>query len=135
MEKGAKMRVIHAVLLAGLCFGPAAAFAQSAAATAEMRALREAESGLREVLLRMERGGVPAADLQRALRDVQAAMAGLPATTRRGPNWDTAQREMSEAMAAAGDRGVSAEAARQAAGEALATLPALRGEETGSGGT
>ncbi len=129
------MRLTHAALLAALCVGPAGVLAQTAAATAEMRALREAESGLREVLMRMERGAVPAAELQRALRGVETAMTSLPPEAQRGVNWDTAQRELAEAMTAAGDGATDAGAARRAAGEALSTLPALRGEETGSGGS
>jgi hypothetical protein len=43
-------------------------------------------------------------------------------------------KEVSEAMAALRDDSVEPAAARAAAGEALATMPALRGEETGSEG-
>jgi predicted ATPase len=132
------MHPIRAALAACLLLaGPA--LAQSQATTEAMRALREAESELRSVLTRMEEGSLPGSmaqsRLRQALNEVERAMLRLPAESRRGPTWQNAVRELTEAIAATREDGADIATARQAAGEALATLPALRGEETGSGGS
>jgi hypothetical protein len=61
-------------------------------------------------------------------------MLRMPAESRQGAPWQTAVKEVSEAMTALREDGVDPAVARNAAGEALSTLPALRGEETGSSG-
>ncbi|MGG5808931.1 hypothetical protein [Falsiroseomonas sp. CW058] len=133
------MRLIRAALAAGLLLASPAAIAQSASGDDPLRVLREAEADLRGLLQRLEDGTVPASAassrLRQALNEVERAMLRLPAESRRGSPWQTAVKELSEAMAAVREEGTDPAAARQAAGEALATLPALRGEETGSGGS
>lgn len=131
------MRRIHAALAMGLLLGQPA-FGQSGSTAEALRALRDAEGELRGVLQRAEEGTLPASmlnsRLRQALNEVERAMLRLPAESRRGAPWQTAVKEVSEAMAAVREEG-DVNAARQAAGEALSTLPALRGEETGSGGS
>ena len=61
-------------------------------------------------------------------------MLRMPAAGRQGAPWQTAVKEVSEAMAAVRESDADPQAARVQAGEALSTIPALRGEETGSEG-
>ncbi len=77
-------------------------------------------------------GGTALSNLRLALNKVERAMLGMPSESRQGAPWQTAVREVSEAMTLLRQDGVDPAAARAAAGEALGTLPALRGEETGS---
>ncbi|WP_237213574.1 hypothetical protein [Falsiroseomonas oryziterrae] len=135
------MRLIRAALAAHLLSGlPGAmpAFAQSSTQAEALRALREAEGELRDTIRRFDEGGLPrgmvVSRLRQALNEVERAMLRLPADARQGPPWQTAVREVSQAMAALRDEAADPAAARAAAGEALGTLPALRGEETGSSG-
>jgi hypothetical protein len=117
---------------------PAPGTTPSAAQVEAMRTLREAEEGLRDVLKRLEEGTIPASGatsrLRQALNEVERAMLRLPADSRRGAPWQTAVKEVSEAMTLVREEGGDIAAARAAAGEALATLPALAGAETGTGG-
>ena len=71
--------------------------------------------------------------LRQAMNEVERAMLTLPGEARQGAPWQTAVQQVSKAMATLREGGDPA-AARAAAGEALGTLPALRGEETGSSG-
>ncbi|SFK24871.1 hypothetical protein [Falsiroseomonas stagni] len=143
-------RPIALALLASLSVAPALAQSPPAsppgppgatsAATAEaMRTLREAEDGLREVLKRLEEGAItPSAAtsrLRQALNEVERAMLRLPADSRRGAAWQTAAKEVSEAMAMVREEGADLASARAAAGEALATLPSLAGADAGTGGS
>lgn len=143
-------RPIALALLAGLSVAsalaqspstpPAASLGATSAATAEaMRTLREAEDGLRDVLKRLEEGAItPSAAtsrLRQALNEVERAMLRLPADSRRGAAWQTAVKEVSEAMAMVREEGADLAAARAAAGEALATLPSLAGADAGTGGS
>ncbi len=137
-------RSIALALAVALGAAPALVHAQpapgtgSAAQVEAMRTLREAEEGLRDVLKRLEEGTItPSAGtsrLRQALNEVERAMLRLPADARRGAPWQTAVKELSEAMALVREEGGDIAAARAAAGEALATLPALAGAETGTGG-
>jgi hypothetical protein len=112
--------------------------AQPAAQAEGLRALRAAEAELREAVRRVDEGSLPGslavARLRQALNEVERAMLRLPADARQGTAWQTAVKEVSGAMATLRDEGSSLAAAREAAGNALATLPALRREETGSEG-
>lgn len=112
-----------------------AARAQPAAEAEGQRALRAAEDELREALRRMDEGSLPGSlgvsRLRQALNEVERAMLRLPAGRREGPPWQAAVREVSGALATLREPGGDLGAARAAAGSALATLPALRGEETG----
>jgi hypothetical protein len=135
------MRMIRAALavhlLSGLP-GVLPAFAQSSTQAEALRALRDAESELRDAITRFDEGTLPRSmamsRLRQAMNTVEGAMLRLPAETRQGAPWQTAVREVSEAMTALRDGTTDPAAARAAAGEALGTLPALRGEETGSSG-
>jgi predicted ATPase len=132
------MRVIHAVLAMGL-LAASPAFGQATAHQEAMRALNSAESELRDTLRRLDEGGLPGSmgvsRMRQALNEVERAMLRLPANAREGPAWQAAVQQVSEAMAALReDSGATPEKAREAAGEALSTIPALRGEETGSSG-
>ncbi len=102
------------------------------------RALRAAEDELREAVRRIDEGTMPRAmatsRLRQALNEVERAMLRLPADARQGAPWQTAVREVSGAMAAVREDTGDLATARAAAGNALGTLPALRGEETGSEG-
>lgn len=123
-----------------LAQSPPASLGATSAATAEaMRTLREAEDGLRDVLKRLEEGAItPSAAtsrLRQALNEVERAMLRLPADSRRGAAWQTAVKEVSEAMAMVREEGADLAAARGAAGEALATLPSLAGADAGTGGS
>lgn len=123
-----------------LAQSPPASLGATSAATAEaMRTLREAEDGLRDVLKRLEGGAItPSAAtsrLRQALNEVERAMLRLPADSRRGAAWQTAVKEVSEAMAMVREEGADLAAARAAAGEALATLPSLAGADAGTGGS
>jgi hypothetical protein len=133
------MPPFRSAFAAALLLASPAAFGQSASTTEALRALRDAEGGLRTVIQRLEEGSLPAASttssLRQALAEVERAMLRLPAESRRGAPWQTAVRELTEAMAAVREEGTDPARAREEAGEALATLPALRGEETGSGGS
>jgi len=131
------MRPIPAILAAALLLaGPAGA--QSSAQAEANRALQAAESELRDTLKRIDDGSLPGSmtmsRLRQALNEVERAMLRLPASSRQGAPWQTAVKEVTEAIAAVREDSADARAARAAAGEALSTLPALRGEETGSGG-
>ncbi|WP_203075135.1 hypothetical protein [Falsiroseomonas ponticola] len=121
-----------------LAQAPPAPGSSSAATVEAMRTLREAEEGLRDVLKRLEEGTIPATGatsrLRQALNEVERAMLRLPADARRGAPWQTAVKEVAEAMAMVREEGGDIAAARAAAGEALATLPALAGAESGTGG-
>jgi hypothetical protein len=121
-----------------LAQAPPAPGSSSAATVEAMRTLREAEEGLRDVLKRLEEGTIPATGatsrLRQALNEVERAMLRLPAGARRGAPWQTAVKEVAEAMAMVREEGGDIAAARAAAGEALATLPALAGAESGTGG-
>jgi hypothetical protein len=118
---------------------PSPPAATSGATVEAMRTLRDAEDGLRDVLKRLEEGGItPSAGtsrLRQALNEVERAMLRLPADARRGASWQTAVKEVSEAMAMVREEGADLAAARAAAGEALATLPSLAGADTGTGGS
>ena len=131
------MRMIRALLAASLLTATPA-LAQPAAQAEAVRALRAAEQELRDTLRRMDEGALPGSmamsRLRQSLNEVERAMLGMPAQARQGTPWQTAVKEVSEAMAALRDDSVEPAAARAAAGEALATIPALRGEETGSEG-
>ena len=131
------MRMIRALLAASL-LAATPALAQPAAQAEAVRALRAAEQELRDTLRRMDEGALPGSmamsRLRQSLNEVERAMLGMPAQARQGTPWQTAVKEVSEAMAALRDDSVEPAAARAAAGEALATIPALRGEETGSEG-
>jgi hypothetical protein len=131
------MRSIRAALAAGL-LGCGPALAQPAALAEGARALRQAEGELRDALRRMEEGSLDGSmaisRLRQALNEVERAMLRMPAESRRGAPWETAVKEVSEALQALRAERVDAEAARGAAGEALGSLPALRGAETGSEG-
>lgn len=139
-------RTLMLALSAALLAAPLGALAQQAAPpgtqstaqTEAMRGLRDAESGLRDVLKRLEDGTLSDASalsrLRQALDEVERAMLRMPADSRRGAPWQTAVKEVAEAMAAVRDEGADLAAARTAAGEALATLPALAGAESGTGG-
>lgn len=134
-------RPMTLALLAALAAAPALAQAPptgGAAPVAAMRTLREAEEGLRDVLKVLEEGTLTpssgTARLRQALDEVERAMQRLPADSRRGAPWQTAVKEVSEAMAMVRQEAADLSAARTAAGEALATLPALAGAETGTGG-
>lgn len=117
---------------------PPVAQAQPAAQAEGLRALGAAEGELREALRRVDEGTLPGSlaisRLRQALNEVERAMLRLPAESRQGTPWQTAVREVSGAMAAAREEGASLPALRTAAGNALATLPALRGVETGAQG-
>jgi hypothetical protein len=125
-----RRRILPAGLLLAL-----PARAQPAAEAEGQRALRAAESELREALRRMDEGSLPGSlglsRLRQALNEVERAMLRLPASRREGPPWQAAVREVSGALATLREPGGDLGAARAAAGSALATLPALRGEETG----
>lgn len=112
--------------------------AQPAAEAEGQRALRAAEGELREVVRRLDEGSLPGSlalsRLRQALNEVERAMLRLPADRRQGPPWQDAVREVSGALAKLRMEGSDLAAARAAAGNALATLPALRGEETGAEG-
>lgn len=132
-----EMRSIRAALAAGLmAYGQA--LAQPAALAEGAKALRQAETELRETLRRMDEGSLDGSlavsRLRQALNEVERAMLQMPAGSRQGTPWETAVKEVSEAMQALRAEQVDPAAARGAAGEALTTLPALRGEETGSQG-
>jgi hypothetical protein len=132
------MRTIRRGLLAlALMAGPA--LGQQAIQTEAMRALAAAEADLRDAIGRMDAGrsdgDTALSNLRMALNKVERAMLGLPAESRQGPNWQTAVREVSEALTLLREGRPDAAQARAKAGEALGTLPALRGEETGSGRT
>lgn len=111
---------------------------QSTAQTEAMRGLRQAESELRDVLKRLEDGSLTASSamsrLRQALNEVERAMLRLPADARRGAPWQTAVKEVAEAMTAVREDAGDLASARAAAGEAVATLPALAGAESGTGG-
>ncbi len=136
MRRPARLALLAGLLLSQL--PPPEALAQGAAATEALHGLREAEVGLRDVLNGMEEGRIPASGavsrLRQALNEVERAMLRLPADSRRGAPWQTAVREVTEALAAVREEGAEPDAARAAAGEALATLPALAGAESGTGG-
>lgn len=112
--------------------------AQPAAQAEGQRALRAAEDELREAVRRIDDGTLPrsmaTSRLRQALNEVERAMLRLPADARQGAPWQTAVREVSGAMAVVREDAADLGAARAAAGNALGTLPALRGEETGSEG-
>lgn len=132
------MRLIRAALAAGLLLAAApAALAQPAAQAEAVRALNDAEGELRDVLQRLEDGGLlPGSALSRlrqALNEVERAMMRLPADSRRGAAWQTAVREVTEALALVRQDNADPEAARTAAQEALGALPALKGEDTATG--
>ena len=136
------MRTIRAALAAALLLTPPAlaqaqAQAQSTARTEAVRALRGAEDELRDTLRRMDEGSLPGSmavsRLRQAMNEVERAMLAMPGEARQGAPWQTAVQQVSKAMATLREGGDPA-AARAAAGEALGTLPALRGEETGSSG-
>lgn len=116
----------------------APARAQPAAEAEGQRALRAAEGALREAVRRVDEGSLSGSlglsRLRQALNEVERAMLRLPADRRQGPPWQDAVREVSGALATLREPGGDLGAARAAAGQALATLPALRGEETGGGG-
>lgn len=117
---------------------PPAARAQPAAQAEGLRALDAAEGELRDALRRVDEGSLPGSlavsRLRQALNEVERAMLRLPSESRQGAPWQTAVREVSGAMAAAREEGASLDTIRTAAGNALATLPALRGAETGAEG-
>jgi hypothetical protein len=125
-----------ALVVGLLACGPA--WAQPAELSAGARALQTAEAGLRDTLRGMDEGRLPASlavsRLRQALNEVERAMLQMPAEARQGAPWQTAVREVSQAMQLLRQDGTEPAAARAAAGEALGTLPALRGEETGSEG-
>jgi hypothetical protein len=130
------MRMIRAAMAASLlAWSPA--LSQPAAQAEAARALSAAEGELRDTIRRMDEGGLPGSmavsRLRQALNEVERAMLSLPAASRQGAPWQSAVKEVSEAMAALRE-GADPAQARAAAGEALATIPALRGEETGSEG-
>jgi hypothetical protein len=112
--------------------------AQPAAQAEGLRALGAAEAELREAVRRVDEGTLPGSlaisRLRQALNEVERAMLRMPSESRQGAPWQTAVKEVSGAMAAARDDGGNLAAIRTAAGNALATLPALRGAETGSEG-
>lgn len=130
-------RVLAAALLAP-AIAPALARAQPAAQAEGARALRAAEAELRDAVRRVDEGSLPGSlaisRLRQALNEVERAMLRLPAEARQGTPWQTAVREVSGALAMVRDEGAGLPAVREAAGNALATLPALRGAETGSEG-
>ncbi|WP_372620494.1 hypothetical protein [Falsiroseomonas sp.] len=131
------MRMIRAALISGL-LTCSPALSQPAAQAEAARALRAAEGELRETIRRMDEGGLTASTgishLRQALNEVERAMLTLPAAARQGAPWQTAVKEVSEAMTVLREEGTDPARARAAAGEALSTIPALRGEETGSEG-
>lgn len=137
-----RRRLARAVVLLGLPLAlpvcPSSAQSQPAAQAEGLRALGAAEGELREALRRVDEGTLPGSlavsRLRQALNEVERAMLRLPAESRQGAPWQTAVREVSGAMAAARAEGASLAAIRTAAGNALATLPALRGAETGAEG-
>ena len=110
----------------------------SASQTEALRALTGAEAELRDAITRIDEGTLPGSmalsRLRQALNEVERAMLRMPAEARQGAPWQTAVKEVTEAMAVLRADGAQLPAARAAAGEALGTLPALRGEETGSSG-
>ena len=116
----------------------APAMAQPSAQAEGVRALRAAEDELRDTIRRMDDGALPGSmamsRLRQALNEVERAMLRLPSESRQGAPWQTAVKEVTEALAAVREDGANPANARAAAGEALGTLPALRGEETGSSG-
>jgi hypothetical protein len=131
------MRSIRAALAVGLmAYGQA--LAQPAALAEGAKALRQAEAELREALQGMDEGrlagSLALSRLRQALNQVERAMLQMPAGARQGAPWETAVKEVSEALQALRAEQVDPAAVRGAAGEALGTLPALRGEETGSQG-
>lgn len=132
------MRMIAAAFAACLlAAGPAPAQPNAQAEAA--RALQGAETELRDTLRRIDEGTLPpsmtVSRLRQALNEVERAMLLMPAAARQGAPWQTAVEHVSGAMATLRDNdGTSPAAARAAAGEALSTLPALRGAETGSEG-
>jgi hypothetical protein len=138
------MRIPRAAAAAGRAALAAAlllavpARAQPTAQAEAVRALQGAEAELRSTLTRMDEGTLPGSmalsRLRQALNEVERAMLRMPAESRQGAPWQTAVKEVSEAMTALREDGVDPAVARNAAGEALSTLPALRGEETGSSG-
>jgi hypothetical protein len=136
------MRTIRAALAVALLMTPPALAeaqtqTQSTARTEAVRALRGAEDELRDTLRRMDEGSLPGSmavsRLRQAMNEVERAMLTMPGEARQGAPWQTAVQQVSKAMATLREGGDPA-AARAAAGEALGTLPALRGEETGSSG-
>jgi hypothetical protein len=135
------MRRLWIPLAVGLLLAPAAvapAAAQPAIRAEAHRALQAAEGELRDTLRRMDDGTLPGSlamsRLRQGLNDVERAMLQMPAESRQGAPWQTAVAEVSKAMTVLRQEGTAPAAARAAAGEALSTLPALRGEETGSEG-
>jgi hypothetical protein len=131
------MRVIPAVLAAAL-LASVPALAQPTARDEALRALRGAEQELRDTIRRFDEGTLPgsaaSSRMRQALNEVERAMLRLPSEARQGAPWQTAVKEVTEALAALREEGTTPEQARTQAGEALSTLPALRGEETGSSG-
>jgi hypothetical protein len=115
------------------------AIAQPNAQAQAARALRDAEAELRDALRRIDEGTLPPSmtisRLRQALNEVERAMLLMPAAARQGAPWQTAVEQVSGAMATLReDSGASPAQAREAAGQALSTIPALRGAETGSEG-
>jgi hypothetical protein len=131
------MRTIRAALVAGLLLGSPALVMAQAAQTEAVHALRSAESELRDTLRLYDEGSLSGSSgvsrMRQAINEVERAMLRMPGDARQGATWQTAVREVSKAMATLRE-GADPAAARAAAGEALGTLPALRGEETGSSG-
>jgi hypothetical protein len=129
------MQTIRATLLAGL-LAASPAFAQQSFQVEAARNLQAAEAELRDTINRMDGGAMDAGSavsrLRSALNRVERAMLGMPSEARQGAPWQTAVREVTAAMAMLREEDVDPTAARAKAGEALGTLPALRGEETGS---
>jgi hypothetical protein len=136
------MRMIVAALAACLIAAPhmaAPVLAQPNAQAQASRALQEAEAELREALRRIDEGTLPPSmtisRLRQALNDVERAMLLMPAAGRQGAPWTTAVEQVSGAIATLReDSDASPAEARAAAGQALSTIPALRGAETGSEG-
>jgi hypothetical protein len=134
------MRPIRAALAAALLLTPPALVTAQIPPTAQteaVRALRGAEDELRDTLRRVDEGSLPGSmamsRLRQAMNEVERAMLRLPGEARQGAPWQTAVQQVSKAMATLRE-GSDLDAARSAAGAALGTLPALRGEETGSSG-
>ncbi|HEV7268447.1 MAG TPA: hypothetical protein VGN83_26600 [Falsiroseomonas sp.] len=131
------MRMIRAALAVSLlAWTPA--LSQPAAQAEAARALTQAEGELRDAIRQIDDGGLSGGSgisrLRQALNEVERAMLTLPAAARQGAPWQTAVKEVSEAMTVLRQEDTDPARARAAAGDALSTIPALRGEETGSEG-
>ncbi len=131
------MRQLATVLMLCALAFPAMGQSTGPAATEGRRALAQAEAELKDTIERIEDGRVSrtaaSSRLRQALNEVERAMMQLPSEARRGPAWQEAVKHVTDAMALVREEQSDPEAARAAARQALGALPALKGEDTGTG--